>query len=1099
MNFHDEISFGVDDDEFGPEDYVTDEQGYDEPDFDEAPEAYEEPAPQLVRKAVDAVDESEAFAPTNIDEVGTVTDEEIARFVGIGAAGGFRAADYAPYITGSGAAKLADSAVAPLVAAARGYSDITPDNFGAKMREMGQRKNSGTYKKWDRVMNVAGHDGMAMPWFSVTTVHTVGRGAPGAVLAADEWQVRPSNPPEQEGSTPEKPKFEKYMFPAKAKTPLDIHPATPVEWIDHTPLVMVTEGLLKGDSALTGWLLDAGITREELTELTEDPLGRLKELMDRVPAEDRILFTTIAGVNNINQNPMDWRNISFAGRTVWIAFDADLGKNFYVWRAGKTLEDMLVNKQKVKRVEWLIPHMDGQDGFKAGVDDYLARHTWAELTRHVVDRMPAAPPVDQRFKPGQWRVTDDGTATEEYTVISSDPALGNQYGWKPAWDLGGRIASMESSRRPTDEELRTGATDSSASTEDPASSVVEIEVKWESDEGIKSATVTGLYRILNYPPIEWEKKGAKIPGALLRHASWPPHGADGMKWLSAIKNHREKETSIRQRWEQMGWVPVDDGGVPAFVVGNRVIDDEEHLESVHSAVDDSVVHGAANFGVGDHPDIDWTNEADRALVREDFQKVIDHYITSGAWTDPGVAAAILAVALRPAVPLRPRTTMFIYGPPGGGKSWSASAQMYFWAANSACWSDSLPGSAKDTAATLEHRVSRVPFYVVDDMAPSQSALEAEREQAKLESLTRNIFNKAARGRMNSSMEAQKVNMPIAQLVITAENPFNTPSVRQRLVPIHIGRGSLAADKSKTDAITRLHITEGVQGRFTAHLISYIRHAVEVFGGWERYQQRLNQSLDQTKASIGLMMADRGFPLASVDRVAGLTADMALTYVVLSHMATELGMDLEFIQRFGLEDGLIEQLVNHTAAAHAQNRTITPGVSVLKAIRDLLRTQGAHVACAEDPGRLPLVDSSDNGADGANVAIHNVDLGWRAKDKNEYEAAGPRIGVVKWDADEGDWLIQFYHSSAFDEAAKRSPRLIPPGQSPTSSWTSVWEEGLAAPKKKRRVRNGNIEHTCRVRMGDAQVTGVPVLLKTLLNIDEADNKLTGPEKTGDDKS
>lgn len=1095
MSIHDGTGRNVefDDEGFGPEDFVTDEDET----FADEPAGYDHPAPRATaqparRAAAEDVDESKLFARTDPDEIETVTDEELAKFVAMASPAAFTAADYAPYITGSGAAKLADSAVAPLIAWARGYADITPENFEAKMKEMGQRKNSGTYKKWDRVMNVAGEDGMAMPWFSATTVHTVGRGAPGAVLKADEWQVRPSNPPEQEDSTPEKPKFEKYMFPAKAKTPLDIHPATPVEWIDHTPLVMVTEGLLKGDSALTGWLLDQGITREELTAATEDPLGRLKELMNRVPAEDRILFTTIAGVNNINQNPMDWRNIAFAGRTVWIAFDADLGKNIHVWRAGANLEQMLVNKQKVKRVEWLVPHMDGVDGEKAGVDDYLARHSWAELTRHVVDRMPAAPPVDQRFKPGQWRITNDGTAAEEYAVVSSDPALGNQYGWKPAWELGGRILSMESSRRPTDEELRTGAVDPSASTEDPESSFVEIEVKWESDEGVKTSTVTGLYRLLNYPPIEWEKKGGKIPGALLSHPAWPPHGADGMKWLSAIKSHRRPEITIRQRWDQMGWVPVEDGGVPAFVVGTRVIGDEEHLDSVHSAVDDSVVPGAANFGVGDHADVDWTNETDRELVRQDFQKVIDHYIASGAWTDPAVASAILATALRPAVPLRPRTTMFIYGPPGGGKSWSASTQMFFWAASSACWTDSLPGSAKDTAAVLEHRVSRVPFYVVDDMAPSQSASEAEREQSKLENLTRNIFNKASRGRMNASMEAQKVNLPIAQLVITAENPFNTPSVRQRLVPVYIGRGSLAADKSRTDAITRLH-REGVQGRFTAHMISYVRHAAEVYGGWERYLERLNEHLEELKASIAQMMGERGFPLASVERVSGLTADMALTYLVLSQMATELGMDLDFIQRFDVEDGLIGLLVGHMAAAHAQNRTVTPGVSVIKAIRDLLRSHGAHVASAEDPGRLPLVDSSDHGKDGANVSIHNVDLGWRAKDKNEYEASGPRIGVVKWDQEEGDWVIQFFHTSAFDEAAKRSPRLIPPGQSPTSSWTSVWDEGLAAPKKKRRVRGGNVEHTCRVRMGDAQVTGVPVLLKTLLNIDEAGSDVVEPEE------
>jgi hypothetical protein len=38
------------------------------------------------------------------------------------------AADYAPFVTGAGAEKLAASAVAPLVAYARGYGDLTPEN-----------------------------------------------------------------------------------------------------------------------------------------------------------------------------------------------------------------------------------------------------------------------------------------------------------------------------------------------------------------------------------------------------------------------------------------------------------------------------------------------------------------------------------------------------------------------------------------------------------------------------------------------------------------------------------------------------------------------------------------------------------------------------------------------------------------------------------------------------------------------------------------------------------------------------------------------------------------------------------------------------------
>ena len=75
-----------------------------------------------------------------------------------------------------------------------------------------------------------------------------------------------------------------------------------------------------------------------------------------------------------------------------------------------------------------------------------------ELFQHLQDRMPDAPPVDQRWDPGEWRITDDGTAAEVYDVVSKDPTLGNTFGWKPSWKLGGRISSIETARRPTDTE-----------------------------------------------------------------------------------------------------------------------------------------------------------------------------------------------------------------------------------------------------------------------------------------------------------------------------------------------------------------------------------------------------------------------------------------------------------------------------------------------------------------------------------------------------------------------------------------------------------------------------------------------------------------------
>ncbi|MBS2540289.1 hypothetical protein KGQ20_46905, partial [Catenulispora sp. NF23] len=157
------------------------------------------------------------------------------------------AADYAASITGSGAYKLADSGVAPLVAAARGYSRIDKTNYDQMARKMQVEGNSKQGKRFKRTLSAPGKDGMLMPWYSLAGIMKAVR--EGEKPVPHTYQVRPEFPEDNEAGKPLK-----YEFVSNVGTPLDLHPAIPTDWIDTTPVVMFAEGMLKGDSALSAYL-----------------------------------------------------------------------------------------------------------------------------------------------------------------------------------------------------------------------------------------------------------------------------------------------------------------------------------------------------------------------------------------------------------------------------------------------------------------------------------------------------------------------------------------------------------------------------------------------------------------------------------------------------------------------------------------------------------------------------------------------------------------------------------------------------------------------------------------------------------------------------
>jgi hypothetical protein len=580
------------------------------------------------------------------------------------------ARDYAAFITGSGAAKLADSGVAPLVAAARGYKRLDETNYATEakiMRVAAGRSEKGQPARLKRTLMAPGRDGMQMPWYSVADIQVAHRD--GAKASPFTYQVRPGVPELNEHNKPIK-----YEFIASAGTPLDLHPATPVDWIDTTPVVMFAEGLLKGDSALSAYLHANGVPYEQLgyDPRDGDPSERLHALLAAIPETKRVLILSIAGIWNTHQNPVDWREIKLKGREAWIAFDADTGINPHVHAAAFKLSDSLENKSRMEPVMFLSPVVPSDDDgtlAKAGIDDYLAKHgSWDMLMMGLKSRLPDAPPRSDNEYNGAVRVSKDGFTVEECAAVNDGPggSIGS-YQWNKVVELGGRIKAMETRRQPTDDELRTGIFDPNVQGHDVDDSIVEIKVDWTLGGKDDSAIITGPETILHFTPADWVRQKAVIPGNLLRHPAWPPRAAKGEAWLAAIKLNRAEEITQRTRWQQMGWVPVE-GSDPVFIIGSQVIGETTEGATV-SGVGTGEIPVADMFGVGISPDgDDVEDEAVKASVRKDFQDVIDTYITAGAWKDRSTAALVIAAALRPTIPLRPRATIFLWGPKGKGKA-----------------------------------------------------------------------------------------------------------------------------------------------------------------------------------------------------------------------------------------------------------------------------------------------------------------------------------------------------------------------------------------------------------------------------------------------
>ena len=313
-------------------------------------------------------------------------------------------ADYQPRVFGGGADKLADSAVAPLVAIARGGHSLTwvsPKDTTAQCQRLGIDKRRGQGRRFAEELQLG--DILVMPWYLADRAVRAQRlsAAPGAASI----QYRPARPSMSADGSREL----KYEFVQGDDSILGVHPASPGDWYsDPSVPLLIAEGQIKADSTLTGILLAAGVDPDDLRltdaekALDADTMvlaaqRRLLAMIASIPAERRVCIVAVAGVYNWRKNP-EWTMFALSGRDVWVSIDGDVATNWNVWNAASQLCELLGRRMRDVAAAPSVSNAGG--GGKVGADDFLAGYgTWDDLRVQLA--RPAGAAAAARLRQGR--------------------------------------------------------------------------------------------------------------------------------------------------------------------------------------------------------------------------------------------------------------------------------------------------------------------------------------------------------------------------------------------------------------------------------------------------------------------------------------------------------------------------------------------------------------------------------------------------------------------------------------------------------------------------------------------------------------------------
>ncbi|MEK6312195.1 MAG: hypothetical protein V4755_15985, partial [Curtobacterium sp.] len=957
----------------------------------------------------------------------------------------YRLADYHPLATGHAAAKLASSGVAPLVAAARGYQRADDaDGVRSIADAAGCSRPDRVTTKFRALVTDDDADLLVLPWFSLNDVATAATA--GTEPQRGPTQIRPSNPREDSRGKPRK-----YEFLAGQTTVIDLHPAVTADWIQAAPKLLLTEGVIKADSATSAMLAhfhgsDALRIDARLTQ--DNARTRVRELLAEIPTPDRTLVLAVAGVGNWHKNP-EWNAIRLDDRTVAVAFDGDVHTNRHVRKQAQELFDFL---EHTKHATPMLVDLDsalvaqrkqhaGVDPeSKVGIDDFLAAlGSWSDLEAITTATLPESPAREPSAGAAGVVLSDEGMmrvdpdrpwVTQEFARqdVLSPPVWRD---WSTAGVyVSGRVRSAETRRRPGETEIASGEINPELDATTATTTVrVEVTTARAADgSDLARHVVTGPQSILTQSPSDWHATTAHIPAALALSPSWPPtrgSRARGAEWLAAIKAHESERVETIRAWDTMGWAP-DDTGWCSFVIGDQVISRDPARVVVVPGVTEAVLGGASKFGVADHfADVDF--DTWRSQFIDDARTVITSYALRGPWADEAYGILGIAAMLRPTIPLVPTSVIYAYGPPNSGKSHWASFVMSGWQREGGTWTgDSLPGSANDSLAAMEDSIARVPIWVADDLAPSPSRGRQESRESALTDIIRNVHNHTARRRMDGVSGRQRVtNAPTALLVITAENELDSASAIQRAIQLPFLRGVFSDDADRTTgAVAARDAQEPAASRLVAGMIRYwLMPTLPGAAFADDWAGRVEVAERMREVNLGFVkrfLNERyGISGGEIDRQAKKISDLTLALSVLRTILSQLGVpeDDPMMRNLGWADGAFpHRLLRFAVDGARYARGTTPGRNIITAIASVLGAHRAHIANPVLPGNAPVLASAESGVTQEHADFLNTALGWRKDPNGAWTPSGDRIGVLVNRAD-GSRLVVLDSRAAFHVAQR----------------------------------------------------------------------------------
>ncbi|MCA0292508.1 MAG: DUF3854 domain-containing protein [Actinobacteria bacterium] len=976
------------------------------------------------------------------------------------------AADYHP-ILGSGAGKLASSAVAPLVAYAQGCSTVTEDTLPALLKSYGIDRRSAQGKQV--VGSVSSGDSLLMPWTTAADAAAYWASVSmlsqaGALLPVPDFsalQLRPSVP------VLVKNKPMKYINLAGAPTVIGVHPSTPSGWLTGTcDDIWVAEGLIKGMSVITAMLLDGGVDPKDLLVRNGEDVHagrvRLRDMLDGLSEGSRRLVVSIVGVGNWHSHP-EWNAISVRDRDVMIALDGDIDTNVEVAKQARQLFAFLEQRNgrpKILRLADLEAYTP-----KAGVDDLLARGvTLDDIVATATTDLPSTSSVAST---SGWRMNEKTLCTEK-RVVDEDGSVR----WETMYPYVARVLRSLRPRFLTPEEVATGRL--TADNMLPAgNSEITVEFEWKQADGTTASyPITGNQNMLFITPDRWMNPpvSAIMPGRPLgpEPGMFPPTHKE---FLAAMQAYRAGETIYRPAWEQMGWVPTPDG-MPVFVAGRCAAGADGMVSS------DIAMCGIDSDDLAGWDDYGFQMPADAAQAKQAMMDVLDIYLPKESadrvWTNTSHAALVLAAALRPVIPVASRVPVYMSGGSGLGKTWTAATIMAFWQGEPATWTDRhLPGSAKDTATATEIAVARTPIWVTDDISPNGADINTQRRmEGMIEDLIRNIHNGASKRRSTRSLGSAHTFTPMSLLILTAEQPSTLPSIRNRTLHIHAERGFLNPSSVPTDRLDEMSTMTSEQSMVTGWAIKYLAQQAVDIGSWrkliETWRAEIKTSEDIMKKTVDSAGGSK--------RQLSLVADISIGLVLWQQIASDLKLPVEYLRRLAEAYGSLNRVAQDRIGDNQEAAISAVFVDKLAAV---LSSRQAHIRVLGSP-EVPIKDNEHGWGDRAGIV--NDRLGWSFPGTGEPPRPnGPSIGYIIHDKDVP--YILFEKDAAYKAVTRFEPGLA--GHQSSAIWQEVHRAGISAVDrwKRKQARSGSLSVVQRVTLHGVTVEGIVIPVKTIMGWDD----------------